>query len=183
VALKGKEAKQPHLLGRRDALSIGTLGGVGLALGGAILVGARTLWPRAGRASALRLAAGRAADYAVGQVDGRLLRKHGVWVVREAGGFYALSARCTHLGCRLRHVASSEQARFHCMCHGSLFSLEGEVLRGPASRHMERVYLAQAADGTLLVDPALRYRQELGEWERPGAFVRLSGPKKRGRTR
>jgi cytochrome b6-f complex iron-sulfur subunit len=178
VALKESDKKHPHLLGRRDALSIGALGGVGLCLGGAILVGARTLWPRAGRASALRLAAGRPADYAVGQVDGRLLREHGVWVVRDTKGFYALSARCTHLGCRLRHVPSTDRARFHCMCHGSLFSLEGEVLRGPASRHLERVYLAQATDGTLLVDPALRYRQELGEWQRPGAFVRLPPAKR-----
>jgi cytochrome b6-f complex iron-sulfur subunit len=181
VALKDKDKRQPHLLGRRDALSVGTLGGVGLALGGAILVGARTLWPRAGRASALRLAAGRPADLAVGQVDARLLREHGVWVVREEQGCYALSSRCTHLGCRLQHVASSDQARFHCRCHGSLFSLEGEVLRGPASRHLERVYLALAGDGTLVVDPALHYRHERGEWERPGAYVRLPDP--RGRKR
>ena len=41
--------------------------------------------------------------------------------------------------------------------------------------------IAWSADGTLVVDPALRYRQERGEWERPGAYVRLPDP--RGRTR
>jgi hypothetical protein len=57
------------------------------------------------------------------------------------------------------------------MCHGSAFSPQGDVLRGPAPRPLERVYIALARDGELRVDPAVRYRRERGEWSLPGAFV------------
>jgi cytochrome b6-f complex iron-sulfur subunit len=158
------------LLGRRDLLSMTTLGGLGAAIAGGLVLGLRTLWPRTGKASALRLPAGRPEDYAVGHVHTGLLREHWAVVVRSAEGFYALSARCTHLGCKLRHVPATSQ--LHCACHGSLFSLQGKVLRGPASRHLERVNITLGPEGTLLVDPTIRYRMERGEWSHPGAFVR-----------
>lgn len=163
--------RQVKLWGRRDFLSRTTLWGVGAALLGGALMGLRTLWPRAGRASALRLEAGRPEDFRVGQVSSRLLREHWVFVVRDEEGFYALSARCTHLGCRLKHDSRSK--RFHCNCHGSIFSPEGAVLRGPASRHLERVYITLTG-GRLVVDPGVRYRRERGEWASPGAFVPFS---------
>jgi len=162
--------KEPRLLSRRDLLSRGVVWSVGAACAGGLLLGLRTFWPRAGVASALRVPAGRPEAYAVGQVEESLAREHWVWVVRSADGFYALSTRCTHLGCRLRHVPAAKQ--FHCMCHGSTFSLAGDVLRGPAARHLERVFITLTSEGTLLVDPSVRYRREHGEWAHPGAFVR-----------
>ena len=176
--MASKVDRQPdRLLGRRGFLSRGIVWSLGAALVGGVLVGLRTLWPRAGKASALRFDAGRPGDYTVGQVNASLLREHWVWVVRSPDGFYALSARCTHLGCRLRH--DTARGRFHCNCHGSTFALDGAVQRGPAARHMERVFIALTPAGRLLVDPDLRYRHEHGEWHRPGAFVRYSTPPKR----
>jgi len=165
----GVERRTGSLLGRRDFLSRATLWSLGASLVGGALLGLRTLWPRTGKASALRFDAGRPRDYAVGQVGSGLLRDHWVWVVRSEEGFFALSARCTHLGCRLRHDAT--RGRFHCNCHGSTFSLEGAVLRGPAARHLERVFITLTPDGRLVVDPEVRYRREHGEWRQPGAFV------------
>lgn len=41
-------------------------------------------------------------------------------------------ARCTHLGCKLNHIAAD---RISCPCHGSQFDvLTGNVLKGPAAR-------------------------------------------------
>ena len=48
----------------------------------------------------------------------------------EEGGYRALGARCTHLGCQVRpgkHV-------LRCPCHGSVFDLAGNVIRGPAAK-------------------------------------------------
>lgn len=36
---------------------------------------------------------------------------------------------CTHAGCQVRPSSGS----LNCPCHGSIFSLDGEVVRGPAS--------------------------------------------------
>ncbi|MFH8755823.1 FAD-dependent oxidoreductase [Streptomyces atroolivaceus] len=50
----------------------------------------------------------------------------------EDGTAHAVSARCTHLGCL---VAFNEaETAWECPCHGSRFSIDGEVLHGPALR-------------------------------------------------
>lgn len=167
-----EELRDGRLLGRRDLLARATLWSLATSMLGGAWLGLRTLWPRAGRASAVRLEAGRPADYAVGQMGDAMLRDHWVWVVRTAEGFIALSARCTHLGCRLRHDTAGK--RLACNCHGSTFTLDGQVQRGPAARDLERVFITLSSDGQLLVDPSVRYRREFGEWSQPGAFVRFS---------
>ena len=52
-----------------------------------------------------------------------------VFVVRDANGLYALTARCPHQGFTTRVDGSD----FVCPRHGSLFSLDGAVLTGPAT--------------------------------------------------
>jgi cytochrome b6-f complex iron-sulfur subunit len=164
------------LFGRRDFLTRGGIYALFAALTGGLILSLRTLWPRSRRASLQAVSAGRAVDYSVGEVSERLLQSHQVWIVRDAAGFYAFSAQCTHLGCQLRYAAHARQYR--CMCHGSVFDKTGQVLRGPASRPMERVYLTLRGDGELVVDPSLRYRQERGEWSHPGAFAHLPQAKR-----
>jgi nitrite reductase/ring-hydroxylating ferredoxin subunit len=47
-------------------------------------------------------------------------------------GVRALSATCTHLGCRVRWDEAAD--RFRCPCHGGAYSVEGRVLAGPPPR-------------------------------------------------
>ncbi len=82
--------------------------------------------------------------------------EHKVFVFREAQGyFYALSAVCTHLGCTVSWnadgTAAHKEGVFRCPCHGSIFSKVGDVIRGPAPRHLDRYRLA-TEDGQLIVD-------------------------------
>ena len=59
---------------------------------------------------------------------------HGdVLLVRQGQELRALSARCTHLGCRLSQV---EQGLLVCACHGSRFDAAGRRKRGPAERDL-----------------------------------------------
>ncbi|MCW2974038.1 MAG: [Fe-S]-binding protein [Thermoleophilia bacterium] len=55
----------------------------------------------------------------------------------EAGELHAVSATCTHLGCLVHHDA--ERACWQCPCHGSRFTLQGEVLQGPATKPLEQL--------------------------------------------
>lgn len=51
---------------------------------------------------------------------------------RDARGeLHEVSAKCTHLGCTVRF--NSAETSWDCPCHGSRFSIDGEVLDGPAS--------------------------------------------------
>jgi glycine/D-amino acid oxidase-like deaminating enzyme/nitrite reductase/ring-hydroxylating ferredoxin subunit len=54
----------------------------------------------------------------------------------EAGKLYAVSLRCTHLGCLLRFNAAERS--WDCPCHGSRFDVDGAVLEGPAVSPLER---------------------------------------------
>lgn len=58
----------------------------------------------------------------------------------------ALSAICTHAGCPMDYRAS--QQLLDCGCHGSQFSTDGRVVRGPANRPV-RVYTATLT-GTMI---------------------------------
>ena len=52
----------------------------------------------------------------------------------DEGEWIAVLASCTHRGCQPEPVAD----RLVCPCHGSEFSLEGDVLQGPADRALNR---------------------------------------------
>lgn len=54
--------------------------------------------------------------------------------------FVALSDRCTHLGCRVRHVVENDQngeSGFFCPCHNGVFDASGEILAGPIPRPLD----------------------------------------------
>jgi len=64
---------------------------------------------------------------------------------------YALRAECTHLGCL---VADDPMGGYACPCHGSKYSRDGTVLRGPAPKPLRLARVEAAADGTL----------QMGDW-------------------
>ncbi len=67
----------------------------------------------------------------------------------EDGGVLALWQRCTHLGCTVPW--SDEQKVFHCPCHSSVFTPEGDVISGPAPRPMD-IFPVEIIDGVLVID-------------------------------
>jgi len=78
----------------------------------------------------------RLEDLAPGEGD--VVRHDGERVAghrRDDGTLVAVSARCTHLGCRVRW--NSAERSWDCPCHGSRFAPEGEILHGPAVRPLE----------------------------------------------
>jgi glycine/D-amino acid oxidase-like deaminating enzyme/nitrite reductase/ring-hydroxylating ferredoxin subunit len=52
------------------------------------------------------------------------------------GEVHAVSARCTHLGCIVSW--NPAEMSWDCPCHGSRFSVDGEVIQGPAVRNLEK---------------------------------------------
>lgn len=71
-----------------------------------------------------------------GAVIGGALGKKAAW--RNADGQISVfSAVCPHMGCVVRWNA--DETTFDCPCHGSRFSVEGEVLNGPAITGLKRL--------------------------------------------
>jgi len=112
--------------------------------------------------------AGFPTDYGLG-VDERWKNKHRVWIVRDEGGFYAIYAQCTHLGCTPNWLAMEQ--KFKCPCHGSGFYMSGINFEGPAPRPLERCKIWLAEDGQIAIDKSIRFRYEKGEWSKPEAYL------------
>ena len=66
-----------------------------------------------------------------------ITEKKTAWVVKEANNkIVAFGPQCTHLGCAYHWDGGIKQ--FACPCHASFFSIEGQVLAGPAPRPLDR---------------------------------------------
>ncbi|HTP02863.1 MAG TPA: ubiquinol-cytochrome c reductase iron-sulfur subunit [Anaerolineales bacterium] len=68
-------------------------------------------------------------------------------LIAEPGGFNALSLVCTHLGCTVEQSPNG----FQCPCHGSRYSADGAVQRGPARQPLRQLQIETTKDGRLLL--------------------------------
>ena len=93
-------------------------------------------------------------------------------LLRDAGGLYALSLVCTHLGCTPSWLEG--ERKFKCPCHGSGFYITGINFEGPAPRPLERVGIKLAADGMLEVDKSVKFQEEMGQWADAASFYEVT---------
>jgi cytochrome b6-f complex iron-sulfur subunit len=49
--------------------------------------------------------------------------------------------------------------------------MEAINFEGPAPRPLERVQITMSEDGQLLIDTSIRFREEIGQWSNPKAFL------------
>ena len=99
---------------------------VRLALAPVRLVTDRVAMRFAGPLDQLQPGEGRVVD-----VDGEKVAAY-----RDPDGVvHAVSPICTHLRCVV--AFDSERTGWQCPCHGSRFTIDGKVLRGPAKKPLE----------------------------------------------
>jgi cytochrome b6-f complex iron-sulfur subunit len=74
-------------------------------------------------------------------------------VMRDANGFYAMSAACTHEGQLVcigtTAACTSTGMDLYCTRHGAAFSFTGAVVRGPASTPLPHYAMCTLANGNL----------------------------------
>ena len=163
---------------RRDLLTRSGWAMVLSSIGISTIATVRLLFPRVRFSPPTTLALGPPEDFPVGKLSDKWKKSHSVILVRNEEGFFALRAICTHLGCIPSWKPSEKKLK--CPCHGSGFRSTGINFEGPAPRPLERLKIFLDEDGGLVVDTAVRFRQERGEWTREGAF--LPFPAKKGQA-
>jgi cytochrome b6-f complex iron-sulfur subunit len=93
--------------------------------------------------------AGDPAQYAAGSITRIAFGKKPVFLVARAdGGFLALSAICTHLGCVIS--PKDDNSGFHCPCHGGVYDIEGTNTGGPPPKPLAR-YDTELREGVLWI--------------------------------
>jgi len=157
---------------RRDALKIG-----GLAVGGAIAVAVGVPLVGAAVGSALKptapgwMRAGAVDAFPEGEVLLAIIEppvdtewpaldaKMAVYVRNDGrGGFTVFDMHCTHVGCPVRWVQTTQ--RFFSPCHGGVFDSAGRVLGGPPPRPLDRREY-KVEDGLLYVGAVYRVNEQL----------------------
>ena len=65
-------------------------------------------------------------------------------VLNQDGKVKALSAHCTHLGCLIN---KEQNGKLICPCHGSEYDLNGNPVKGPAYKPLEKYKATLSDDG------------------------------------
>lgn len=82
------------------------------------------------------------------QGEGRLVKYEGESLglyKDESGVIHAVNPACTHVKCAVAWNAAEKS--WDCPCHGARYSVDGEVLTGPASKDLEKVELRTLVEG------------------------------------
>ena len=166
-----EKAQLASLWSRRDFMGRMGWGVFGIFTGITLLGFMRSAFPRILFQPPTSFKAGFPKDFTVGEISEKFKKDFRVWIIRTEEGFYALFAKCTHLGCTPRWLAAEN--KFKCPCHGSGFYKTGINFEGPAPRPLERLRITRAEDGQLLIDKSVKYLYEKGQWDKPGAFLKV----------
>ncbi|MCK4990985.1 MAG: Rieske (2Fe-2S) protein [Bacteroidales bacterium] len=76
--------------------------------------------------------------------SGGFVKEGDIIIINTGDEFIALSNICTHQGCVVSY--SSENNNLPCPCHGSLYSISGSVLEGPAENPLKKYKVTQEGD-------------------------------------
>ncbi|MBN1197927.1 MAG: ubiquinol-cytochrome c reductase iron-sulfur subunit [Bacteroidales bacterium] len=93
-----------------------------------------------------RIRIGKPGDFPINRMT--YLPDSHLYILRDPSGIAAMSAICTHLGC----VVEQDVSGFLCPCHGSSFSLNGVVEKGPAPRNLPWYRVSTLPDQSLVVN-------------------------------
>ncbi len=151
-------------------LSVGWLA-FAAAMGGFLTMIVRFLFPNVLFEPPQSFTIGFPDDFQIGVVDERFKDSRGIWIIRGFDGLYALSTVCTHLGCTPNWLITEN--KFKCPCHGSGFRKSGINFEGPAPRPLERFRVTLTEDGQVFVDKSVKFQYEKGQWDLPGAFLKI----------
>jgi len=115
--------------------------------------------------------AGEASAFAKEGIYDSLSLSQGFFLISSKGKLYATSSTCTHKS-NLVSIDAEKAGQFKCEKHGSLFSLDGRVVKPPAKRSLPRFAIKLDAKKHVIVDPTRRFEE--AQWIDPNSFVKLA---------
>ncbi len=140
-----KSRFDPEPMPRRDFLGLAALASMAAALGFSLL-GMLKL-PKAAVSASPAKKFSLALPDTLPEGEAFIPPGRNVAVFRDKEGVFAISTVCTHLGC----IVKASPNGFDCPCHGSGFTKDGTVRKGPAPTPLPWLKVSMSG-GTLTVD-------------------------------
>lgn len=144
---------------RRGFLKLVSKGTWAFCLGGIAILSERFIRPPRNLDLSRRLPLGPLSQLPPGA--SKHLKNHDVYLFHGPQGLYAMSGRCTHLGCSILRTPEG----FSCPCHGAQFDLNGTPTSGPASSPLTWY--------KVIVDRKRNIWLHLDEQAKPGTWTRI----------
>ncbi len=69
-------------------------------------------------------------------------------IINKKENITVFSAHCTHLGCKINETIDG---KIVCPCHGSEYDLNGNAIKGPAYKSLEKISATISDDGSQLL--------------------------------
>jgi len=143
----GRSRLDPEPEPRRDFLGLASLwsaaGALALATVGMLRLPKAAVLPSPSKKFSVTL------PDSLGPGEPHVVPGRSVVLFRDAEGVYAISLVCTHLGC----IVKVAEADLECPCHGSRFTLDGAVTKGPAPQPLPWLKVSESG-GEYMVDLA-----------------------------
>jgi Rieske Fe-S protein len=121
-------------------------------------------------ADAKPLDLGEVKDFDKDGVFDKFAKSKKILIVRDNGKLYAVSSICTHKACGIKPELA-EGGGLKCPCHGSSFSMIGEVKKGPAKQSLAHLAIALDDQKHVTVDTTKKFDQD--HWNDDGAVVHV----------
>src|SRR5438045_1239566 len=102
--------------------------------------------------------AGEVSGFAKEGVYDAMAVSQGFFLISSKGKLYATSSTCTHKANQVL-IDSENHGQLKCEKQGSLFSLEGKVVKAPAKRSLPRYGIKVDARKHVIVDPTKRFEE------------------------
>ncbi len=109
--------------------------------------------------------AGPIGDYAKPGIYDKFAKSNGFFIVRTEKAVYATTATCTHRNSKLKCV----DGQIRCPAHGSRFTNDGKIIKGPASVPLPRFAISKTTDGHVRVDTSKSFDE--AKWNEQGSAL------------
>ncbi len=131
-----------------DRLIVGSMFVSALAVLGSVLTYIYPPKKEGGAERAERVEVASLADLPVGKAKPVVYQNKNVMVMHVQAGLFAVSMKCTHLGCMVEWEEGPQTLK--CPCHAAFFDYQGKVISGPAPKPLP-AYKVEVANDIIYV--------------------------------